>query len=274
MSFLELDCSEIALQLQQVAAEQEQFLSDGDKRCADCGMELLGKLAARHVYFQLPYLQWFTQYNEGTVSSGPVTELRRLAQQLPAYQQQTQAFLERALDIDQVGREVQRNVRRLYSSGQMEPELFHFETIPVDFGPVDGDTCGLILRPSTVRELIDFSLRDCVTRGIPLRRCRNCGRYFPLTGRVTAEYCSRPNPGKKPCRNTAAVQKWEESRREDLVFKEYRREYKRRFAWIRAGKLSEEEFAEWSRQARSKKAECEEGGISLEEFVGWLRTGD
>lgn len=164
MSFLELDCLEIAPQLQQIAAEQKQFLSVGDKGCADCAIELLGELAARHVYFQLPYLQWFAQHNKGMVSSGLVTELQRLAQQLPEYQQQAQAFLERALDIDQVGREVQRNVRRLYSSDQMEPEFFHFKTIPVDFGPVDVDACGLILRPSTVRELIDFSLRDCVTR--------------------------------------------------------------------------------------------------------------
>jgi len=64
---------------------------------------------------------------------------------------------------------------------------------------------------------------------------------------------------------TAAVQKWTESRSEDPVFKQYRRGYKRHFAWIKAGKLSAEEFAAWSKQAQAKKKECDNGEISLEE---------
>lgn len=87
---------------------------------------------------------------------------------------------------------------------------------------------GEILSPNAIRDLIDFSLRECVRREIPVRRCRNCGRYFPITGRVTAEYCSRPSASGKLCRSTAPVQKWAESRRSDQVFQEYRREYKRR----------------------------------------------
>ena len=118
---------------------------------------------------------------------------------------------------------------------------------------MDGDTCGLILQPNTVRDLIDFSLKECVMRGVPVRRCRNCGRFFPLTGRVTAEYCSRPNSERKPYRNTGAAQKWEDSHKDNAVFKEYRREYKRRFAWIRAGKISEEDFSIWSKMEQSKK---------------------
>ena len=127
-------------------------------------------------------------------------------------------------------------------------------------------------QPNTIRDLIDFSLRECVTSGTSVRRCRNCGRYFPLTGRVTAEYCERPNADRKPCRNTGAVQKWTENRKDDVVFKEYRREYKRHFAWIRAGKLSAEEFADWSKRAQAKKKDCEDGKISLDDLKTWMKN--
>lgn len=55
------------------------------------------------------------------------------------------------------------------------------------------------------------------------------------------------------------------------MFKVYRREYKKRFAWIRAGKITKDEFYAWSENAREKKVECEAGNISLDEFSCWLR---
>ncbi len=149
--------------------------------------------------------------------------------------------------------------------------LFCFKPIPVSFGPMGEASCGTILYPNSIRDLIDFALRDCVTQNIPVRRCRNCGRYFPIIGRVTAEYCSRPQPSGKFCRNIAPVRKWAEGQKKDLVFQEYRREYKRHFAWIKAGKISEEQFADWAKQAKAKKKECDREEITLDEFKDWLK---
>lgn len=102
----------------------------------------------------------------------------------------------------------------------------------------------LSLYPNPIRDLIDFSLRDCIAKNVPVRRCRNCGRYFPIIGRIT----------------------------KDLVFSEYRREYKRHFAWIKAGKISEEQFSAWAKQAKTKKHECDAEQISLDEFKAWLKN--
>jgi hypothetical protein len=52
----------------------------------------------------------------------------------------------------------------------------------------------------------------------------------------------------------------------------YRREYKRRFAWIRLGKWTQDEFYAWSAMAQQKKADCDTGTISLDEFAAWLKT--
>ena len=51
----------------------------------------------------------------------------------------------------------------------------------------------------------------------------------------------------------------------------YCREYKRRFAWIRAGKISQEAFSAWSKEAQKEKEKCEKGEVSQREFTQWLK---
>ena len=62
-----------------------------------------------------------------------------------------------------------------------------------------------------------------------------------------------------------------QSHAQDELLKIYRREYKRRFAWIRAGKISQEAFSTWSKEAQKEKEKCEAGEISQGEFVQWLK---
>ena len=122
------------------------------------------------------------------------------------------------------------------------------------------------------RGIIDFSLCSCVERNIIMRRCKNCGRYFAQTGRVSAEYCDRPVPrGQQKCREIGAFQQWTLKQSDDPVFKAYRREYKRRFAWIKAGRISDSQFYAWSEQAREQKKKCDRDIITLEEFQQWLK---
>lgn len=272
LSFLELDPENWEPLIQQTASDLEQFFTTGDAAHADRMMQTLGELGARHIYFQLLYLRYFERRATRTLEPRMAEELRLLPAQLKAYQKQAQLFLERILDIDQVGRAVQQNTRGIFFFDQpRDDSLFRFEPIPVSFSIIRNGGCGEILYPNTIRDLIDFSLRECVRREIPVRRCRNCGRYFPIIGRVTAEYCSRPSASGKLCRSTAPVRKWAESRRSDQVFQEYRREYKRRFAWIKAGKLTEEQFADWHKAAKARKKDCDREIISLDEFKEWLR---
>ena len=120
--------------------------------------------------------------------------------------------------------------------------------------------------------MIDYALRSCVERGITVRRCKNCGRWFPQTGRVSAEYCERPvAEGQQTCREAGAFQRWTKKQSDDPVFKAYRKEYKKRFAWIKAGRISDTDFYAWSEQAREMKKKCDRDTITLEEYVEWLK---
>ena len=273
LSFLEMDYTEWDPLIQQACEDLEQFLATKDAAYTDRMMQTLGEFGEKHVYFKLLYLQWFWRKASGSIDSGMAEEMRQFPAQLSLYQKQAQKFVENILDVDRVDRDVRKNVRAHYVFDQpRDTELFCFQPIPVSFGPVGEDTCGMILYPNTIRDIIDFSLRDCVEKNIPVRRCRNCGRYFPIIGRITAEYCSRPQPSGKLCRNIAPVQKWAKNSKKDLVFSEYRREYKRHFSWIKAGKISAEEFAVWAKQAKAKKHECDAEKISLDEFKQWLKN--
>jgi len=67
---------------------------------------------------------------------------------------------------------------------------------------------------------------------------------------------------------------WTQSKQNDEVFKEYRREYKKRFARTNAGKLSKSTFYLWSEEARRKKDDCNNGLITAEEFSRWLKESE
>ena len=128
-----------------------------------------------------------------------------------------------------------------------------------------------MLYPDSIYDLVDYHLKECVRRGVKLRKCKNCGRYFVVSGHGGAEYCDRPFNGGRTCKETGAVRVWTIKHNEDELFREYRREYKKRFARIRTGRTTKEQFYAWSEQAREKKEACETGKLPRAEFIEWLK---
>ena len=105
-----------------------------------------------------------------------------------------------------------------------------------------------------------------------MRTCKNCGRYFALTVHGSTEYCSRVFDSRgRSCKEVGAMRQYLHSHAQDELLKIYRREYKRRFAWIRAGKISQADFSAWSKEAQKEKEKCENGKISQTEFEKWLK---
>ena len=75
----------------------------------------------------------------------------------------------------------------------------------------------------------------------------------------------------RTCKEVGAMRQYLQSHAQDELLKIYRREYKRRFAWIRAGKISQDDFSTWSKEAQKEKEKCEAGEISQGEFAQWLK---
>ena len=281
LSFQELDCAEVTPLLQCIAEDWSRFIAEDDRGALESAMKKLGELASVHIYFQLLYVHcyyrqtvMFIQNDRGSAEDAQMLdELRQLPEQLPLYQQQIQHFFDLVLDVDNAGREPQAQAARNYTYDMpKDPGLFCFRPIPLSFEPVEPGRCSPVLYSSSIRDMIDYSLRSCVERNITVRRCKNCGRYFAQTGRISAEYCERPVPdGQQHCRDIGAFKQWTKKQSDDPIFKAYRKEYKRRFAWIKTGRISDEDFYAWSEQARAQKKKCDEGTIALEDFQRWLK---
>lgn len=116
-------------------------------------------------------------------------------------------------------------------------------------------------------------MRECIRQEVRLRRCKNCGRYFAIQIRSTAEYCDRPVDDRgRTCKDVGAITQWTKSKKDDTLFNDYRREYKKRFARTKVGKYDTATLYAWGEKARAKLAECRAGVISVEEFREWLEN--
>ena len=281
LSFQELDCAEVTPILQSITDNWSRFIAEDDRDALENVRRKLGRLASVHIYFQLLYVHcryrqtaMFIQNDRGnTEDAQMLDELRQLPEQLPLYQKQVQRFFELVLDVDSAGREPQAQAAKNYTYDiPRDSGLFSFRPIPLSFEPVEPGRCSPVLYSSSIRDMIDYSLRSCVERNITVRRCKNCGRYFAQTGRVSAEYCGRPVPeGQQRCREAGAFQQWTKRQTDDPVFKAYRKEYKKRFAWIKAGRITDQQFYRWSEQARAEKEKCDQEEISRDAFFEWLK---
>lgn len=274
LSFQELDLSDINADLKSIIANWDKYMEAGDPQRLTDAMVGLGALSERHVYFQLLYRSWY--YYISSMKSKeelPIEELRQLPEQLTQLRERSLLFFERVLDIDTAGREPQKQAAANYTHDKPDDEkMFCFRPIPISFEPVEPGRCSPVLYSGTISHMVDYSLRSCVEREITVRRCKGCGRYFPQTGRVSAEYCSRPvRRGESTCKEKGTIQQWESLQKGDGFFQAYRREYKKRFARTKAGTLTSEAFRVWSRMAKGKRKEFEKDGYTVAEFEEWLK---
>ena len=130
-----------------------------------------------------------------------------------------------------------------------------------------------VLHPNSIYDLIDYHVRECIRQEVRLRRCKNCGRYFAIQLRSTAEYCDRAIDARgRTCKDVGAITQWTKSKKDDTLFTDYRREYKKRFARTKVGKYDVEALYAWGERAREKLARCRAGELSVDAFHEWLEN--
>lgn len=81
----------------------------------------------------------------------------------------------------------------------------------------------------------------------------------------------RPSCGEKgrTCQEIGAAQLREKSKGTDGPFKAFRREHKKRAAWIKVGKITKDGSYAWSGRAGEKQDERDAGNITLEGVEAW-----
>ena len=240
----------------------------------------LNELAPRHICFELLRLDWLERLDmvDSTAPRDfqdllPHKKISHLCSNIDTMQKQIKGLIAQTLDMDGEKKSVSEKMAAYYNAeGGDTLNTFRFQPQTMSFEVIDHKVFAEVLYPRDIYDLIDFHVRECVKREVRMRVCKNCLRYFAVTGKASTEYCGRICDSKgRTCREMGAINTWTQRKQGDEVFKEYRREYKKRFARINAGKLTKSAFYAWSEEARRKKEDCDGGVISPEEFSRWLK---
>lgn len=99
--------------------------------------------------------------------------------------------------------------------------------------------------------------------------CRNCGRFFLLSGGKYISYCNSPVKGAsgKTCRELGAKRLYDDKCRNDPIWQAYNRAYKAHYARYMKKKMTTSEFEKWSRFAAELRDKAESGEIGLDEYM-------
>ena len=100
-----------------------------------------------------------------------------------------------------------------------------------------------VLYPNTVCDLYNYLKAYCLRLPLPIHKCKNCGRYFVVTGNITQDYCTRLMEGsEKTCRQMGAVVQYQSRQMKNPATREFTRSYKAHNARVRYGTMTKAEF--------------------------------
>jgi len=271
------------LDLTEKIGDNVQELRESRKYETSCEIKNgLQELAKSHFYFELARIEWDQRlekvadqsYNE-IFNLLPYKKITHIPSDIQTMQSQIKSLLLSVLDILSPDEPVQKKmvdyIHEIRQTYGVNISVFEFTGLATTFEQVDPAHCTEVLRPKNVHEIVEFFLRACVQREQRFRVCKNCRKYFALSGYTNTEYCDRfyGDTG-KTCKEIGALNTWQKKRTENPVVNAYSKAYKKRFAWIKYHKTTKEAFYEWSEQARDLRDKCLKGEISLEEYRAWL----
>lgn len=206
LSFLDFDLSRVSALF---SAMNDCIISLSDKKYLDEFLHILGTLAQQHIYFELFRLDWTgrirqAQSADALKSQWRKCKVRYIPKVLKNIQHQVKELFTHVLDYDRGNGTALEKAVSYYkmkdgAAISFRPQFMHFELW-------DNAAFAEVLYPESICDLISYHLQECVKQGLRFRICKNCGRYFYMSGRNTAMYCCRPYDEKgHTCRRVAPV---------------------------------------------------------------------
>ncbi|WP_334145719.1 DUF6076 domain-containing protein [Muricomes intestini] len=129
----------------------------------------------------------------------------------------------------------------------------------------------------SLEEMFYLEFMEMTKRGIRIKRCGLCDRYFVLADKRKRDYCDRIYKGKRTCKQIGAKQKFNQSVEQDSFLQEFQRIYNRMYsryyrmdAWDsdrQTNKMTEEQFKAWISAASKARQEYKAGVISGRELL-------
>ena len=243
-----LDVLPLDSEFQKMDKALVSFYSEHDPALQDIVMKTLNRLAEQHIYFEFLRLDWQLRFQQFKDSPDmdveeilPHKPLRQIPSTIDMIQKQIMRLFEDVLDIDGDKKKPAQKKLQAYFDKEKAHNLYPYKFHPISttYEQVGKNAFAETIHPTSIYDLIEFSIRECVKREQRMRICSCCGKYFAIARRNTAEFCTLTiDENGHTCKEVGAMKRWTEKKNSDELFKEYRREYKKRFNRIKAGKIS------------------------------------
>lgn len=134
-----------------------------------------------------------------------------------------------------------------------------------------------------LEEMLYLEFMEMVKRGIRVKRCGLCDRYFVLPDKRKREFCDRIYKNKRTCKQVGAKLKYNDTLENDVFLQDFKRIYNKLYSrfyrsdsWEQEGdsmKISQEEFKLWSQrssEARLRYCKREITGEDLLEITNTI----
>lgn len=120
---------------------------------------------------------------------------------------------------------------------------------------------------SNISSLLYVEFMKMVQNSVFVAKCENCGRYFAVKGKYDMKYCDRIAKGDtRTCQEIGAINSFKNKIKNDPVYGEYEKAYKRYYAQKRKGVITQEQFDNWAKNASKTKKEALKGNLSFDDF--------
>ncbi len=108
---------------------------------------------------------------------------------------------------------------------------------------------------TSLRDFLFVELGKAILNGNAPRQCRLCGRWFFHEKSDRTIYCDRVAPGEaeRTCREVGARALFEKKIQNEDAWKIYKRAYKKYYARLMKGTMTQEEFKAWADEAAAER---------------------
>ena len=129
----------------------------------------------------------------------------------------------------------------------------------------------------SLEEMLYVELMEMIKRGLLVKRCALCDKYFVLPDKRKRDYCNRIYKDGRTCKQIGAKLKFNKTVDDDKFLQEFQTIYNRMYSRYyrmdalnsdrETNKLTEEEFKVWSESASKLRQSYKEGLISGDEMI-------
>lgn len=120
-----------------------------------------------------------------------------------------------------------------------------------------------------------FCVLYFVENNIPIKTCKNCGRYFIPENRVSSVYCNRIFENNKTCKEVGANNAYKEKLKKDEINLLYRKTLSAKKMLANRNPdipMYLEKYEAWKSEANQYKKNIKSGKKTEEEFKQWLEN--